>query len=356
MRNVPTNMTIADYCQAMQRREIIVNKDYQRSDKVWPPAARSYLVESVLLDFPIPKLSLHQKTDVKARTIVKEIVDGQQRSRALADFYEDKFPLSKSIETSEWVGMTFSQMDEQLQQHFIDYQLSIDLFTSASDAQVRDVFRRMNSYTIPLNDEEQRHAAWQGLFKWFVHRLSSRYDQSFLTLGIFTEKALVRMQDTKLITEVCRGLTKGIDTTKKAQLNEMYRLYDEAFPLRDEYELRLTGALDQLVQWSDVHKTPLMKPHVVYALLLAVIHIQYNVQQLQPLFKSPNRPIVTNATILSRLTSMAEALNVPKEGREDLSPTLQEFVENATGGGTNVKTARQKRFVAFCQALTMQVE
>ncbi len=40
---VPTNMTVADYCSAMDRGEIIVNRDYQRSDKVWPPIARATL-------------------------------------------------------------------------------------------------------------------------------------------------------------------------------------------------------------------------------------------------------------------------------------------------------------------------
>jgi hypothetical protein len=65
----------------MKSKDIIVNRSYQRSDKVWPPAARSYLVETVLLGYPIPKLSLHQRTDVKSRKVISEIVDGQQRSR-----------------------------------------------------------------------------------------------------------------------------------------------------------------------------------------------------------------------------------------------------------------------------------
>ena len=46
MNTVSTNMTIADYCAGMDRREIIVNPDYQRSDKVWPDSAKSYLIES----------------------------------------------------------------------------------------------------------------------------------------------------------------------------------------------------------------------------------------------------------------------------------------------------------------------
>ena len=42
MHITSTNYTVADYCQAMERKEIIVNRDYQRSDKVWPPVARSF--------------------------------------------------------------------------------------------------------------------------------------------------------------------------------------------------------------------------------------------------------------------------------------------------------------------------
>jgi hypothetical protein len=335
----------------MQRNEIVVNKEYQRSDKVWPPAARSYLVETVLQDFPIPKMSLHQKTDIKSRSIIKEIVDGQQRSRALLDFYEDKFALARSIETSEWAGLKFSSMDDTLQQQFIDYQLSIDLFTAASDAQVREMFRRMNSYTIPLNQEEQRHAKWQGLFKWFVNRFAHRYDQAFLVLGLFTEKSLVRMQDTKLITEVCRAFTYGIETTKATQLDEVYRSFDEQFPQSEEFEQRLSTALDQLVQWKDIHKTSLMKPHVAYALLLALTHVRKAVPKLQEYFQSPNLSQMDEPAVLARLTAMAEALDVSEDELQQLTPSLREFVAGSETR-TNVKEQRVKRFLSFCHALT----
>ena len=63
------------YCQQMREKSIIVNHDYQRSDKVWPPAARSYLIETILLGFPIPKLSLYQTTDLKTKK-TKKNMDG----------------------------------------------------------------------------------------------------------------------------------------------------------------------------------------------------------------------------------------------------------------------------------------
>ena len=63
MKITSSAFTVSDYCEAMKRKEIIVNRDYQRSSKVWPPQARSFLIETILLDCPIPKLSLYQITD-----------------------------------------------------------------------------------------------------------------------------------------------------------------------------------------------------------------------------------------------------------------------------------------------------
>ena len=79
MKLTTTTFTVAEYCDQMIAGSIIINSDYQRSPKVWPPAAKSYLIDSVLLGYPIPKLSLYQKTDLRSRKTIKEIVDGQQR-------------------------------------------------------------------------------------------------------------------------------------------------------------------------------------------------------------------------------------------------------------------------------------
>ena len=61
--------------------------------------AKSYLMETILRDFPIPKLFLHQTQDSKTRKPIKQIVDSQQRTQAIMDILEDKYPLSRSIDT-----------------------------------------------------------------------------------------------------------------------------------------------------------------------------------------------------------------------------------------------------------------
>jgi hypothetical protein len=49
MQVTPTTFTAAEYCSQMERREIVVDRDYRWSSTAWPPAARSYLIDTILL-------------------------------------------------------------------------------------------------------------------------------------------------------------------------------------------------------------------------------------------------------------------------------------------------------------------
>ena len=189
MRTMATNYTVQDLMAAIERRELRVNREYQRSDSVWPDAAQSYLIETILLEFPIPKLALHQVTDPLTGQSHKELVDGQQRSAAIRAFLEDRFQLSAAVENAALRGLRFSTLSADQRATFLNYQLNIDLFLGAEPAEIRQVFRRMNSYTIPLNPEEQRHAAFQGEFKWFLHRFALSLNDSWESMGTFTQKS-----------------------------------------------------------------------------------------------------------------------------------------------------------------------
>ena len=114
-------------------------------------------------------------------------------------------------------------------ERFLNYSLPIDLFVAATPFDIRETFRRMNSYTVPLNAEEQRHARFQGDFKWFAYNTSKEFEELFVSVGTFNSKKLVRMQDIKLISEVCHAIENGIQTTSKLVLDRLYEKYDEGF-------------------------------------------------------------------------------------------------------------------------------
>lgn len=342
----PTNMTIADYCNAMDRKEITINRDYQRSDKVWPDNAKSFLIESVLLGFPIPKIYLHSKTDLKTRKTTKEVVDGQQRSRTIHDYFHDRFALSRSLETEEIRGLCYSNLDEDWQARFVSYSLSIDLFVSVSAEEVRQIFRRMNSYTVPLNPEELRHAEYQGGFKWFIYRLSHKYAPFLRKAGVFSEKSLVRMQDMKLFTEICHAMENGVRTTNKAALESLYRKYDVddaggMLAFKEPIEI----AFDKIAAFEFLASSPLARPHIIYALALAIINAERDIPDLarQALIDLND---VDEAE--RRLAELSEAMAL--EGADLNASPWKDFVE-ASSSRTNVKEQRVRRIEAFKHAL-----
>jgi hypothetical protein len=329
----------------MQRGEIAANHDYQRSDQVWPPVARSYLIETILKGFPIPKLYLYQVTDVRSRKTRKEIVDGQQRSAAIFDFCNDRFKLPRSADDEDARGKKYSELDADHQHKFLSYPIDVDLFVGATPSEVVEVFRRMNSYTAPLNPEEQRHALWQGKFKWFINGLADRLEQIFLVTGVFKEKQLVRMADNKLLTELCDSFLHGIRTTDKKILDSLYRTKDEDFPEQDSLEERILSAFKVFREMEPIHNTVLAKPYMTYSLVQAIAHVGKPVAKLEKLFASPRTRTLDQQASLPRLTALAQAVE-----NGDETGKFAGFVR-ASSEKTNVSTTRAVRFKAFCRAL-----
>src|SRR5690606_35419547 len=194
-------------CEQMSEGKIVVNREYQRSNRVWPTKARSYLIDTIIHGFPVPKLSLYQSTDLKTKKTLKEIVDGQQRSTTILDFLNNEFKISGKSPLS---GSYFSQLDDVAKTAFLDYQISLDIFVSATKEEIRQVFRRINSYTVPLNRQELRHARWQGDFKWFIVEMIEIYASLLKEIGTFTESQLSRMRDASLLTKVVLSTQVGI--------------------------------------------------------------------------------------------------------------------------------------------------
>jgi len=345
MKVHPTPMTVADYCRDMSRSEIVVNREYQRSDQVWPATAKSYLIETMLLGYPVPKLYLYQVLDLKSRKTYKEIVDGQQRSSAIFQFYNDQFRLSDSLETEDIAGKIYSELEPENQSKFLEYSLAIDTFLSATQPEIVEAFRRMNSYTIPLNLEEQRHAIYQGPFKWFIANLARRQEAVVLKIGLFSQKQLVRMADAKLLTEICDALINGIKTTGKTSLDNLYKSRNDRFDERAEFDLWITDAIDTIRQWVGVHNTNLTKPYIMYSLILAIIHTTRIVPALQFSFKR-NAPVaIETAHAEVNLTALSAALDYDEPPTE-----FAEFVK-ACSAKTNVKQQREIRFQWLCRAI-----
>lgn len=336
---------ISNYLGQLERGEVTVNRKYQRSPRVWPRAARSFLIETILLNYPVPKLALHQQTDVTTLRATMQVVDGQQRTFTIRDFREDEFRLSRRLELEEARGKYFSQLSDELKAQFLNYSLSFDLFVGATEDQVREVFRRMNSFTVPLNPEEQRHATFQGPFKWFIYEMSRQYSESFRSAGVFADRAIIRMADAKLLTEIADAYFNGVRTTSSATLARLYKDRDDEFREEAEFGRRLRAGLDFALGLDDFHDTELMKrQYVFYALVLAAMHVQEPIPALSDV--PVEGRLAAHDTIVEGLTQLESALD-----DEDRRGPYAEFV-GASTTRTNVGAQRIERIRWLASALT----
>jgi Protein of unknown function DUF262 len=348
-----TTYPLADYLSQLDRGEISVNRDYQRAKGIWPLAARSFLVETVLKNFPIPKLSLHHRTDPATLVPHREVVDGQQRTYALHDFLGDRFRLSNRIDTEEWHGKRFSDLADTDKRQFLNYGLNFDLLIGAEDDEVREVFRRMNTFTVSLNYEEQRNAAFDGKFKWFIRELAQDYTNPFLTAGVFKNSGLIRMADAKLLTEITHAYFYGIKTTNSRSLDKVYSQHDNDFDEQDELEEKVREALDYALSFEIFHEGPLFKPFEFYSFVLAVMHVTQRIPALKAQVKlAPSIKTKSDSIVVENLGALDAALIADEDG-DDIPKKFASFIE-ASDTKTNTREQRVTRVRWFCKALTTE--
>lgn len=341
-------MSVADYCQAFLAKKIIVNSDYQRKEGLWNASARSFFIESILLEYPIPKLFLYAKLDLKTRETIKEIVDGQQRSQALIAFFGDRLALTKTIDSEELQGLKYSQLPDEWKTKFLSYSLPIDQFSGVPETEVREAFRRMNANNVPLNAEEQRNALFQGPFKWFIVSVAEKYKDTLFTLGVFSRRDLIRMIDLRLYAEIVLMLDSGFQTVKGAQLNKLYKKYNGAFDQDEEFREKISYGVDYFLNHEDLHQDPFLRMHVFQSIVLAAIALHFNgpFDQVAQAMDQELVEALEHEPI--EIETLASSLAEP-----DKFPALSKFIQACTEG-TNTGHARLTRFLYFRAALALE--
>jgi len=96
MRVEESKYSIAEIIDWLKKRELVINNDYQRGGALWPTPAKSYFIDTILKDFPFPKVYFHEHIDRETKRPRREIVDGQQRLTTIVDFADGKFALGKN--------------------------------------------------------------------------------------------------------------------------------------------------------------------------------------------------------------------------------------------------------------------
>ncbi len=117
---VPLDIDIEDFSK--YKEEYVTRPPYQRKS-VWSKNKKQSLMDSLFRRYYIPKLVIREVRLSENKT-VREIIDGQQRIITVQEFYDNQYPLPKSlIDLNEKLpGLFYKDLDVDIRK-FIDREL-----------------------------------------------------------------------------------------------------------------------------------------------------------------------------------------------------------------------------------------
>jgi hypothetical protein len=155
--------------------ELILDPIFQRRP-VWDRARSSRLIESVLLEVPLPVFYLAESSDSS-----EEVIDGQQRLRAFFSFIDGEYSLTGLKALPDLNDKRYQGLDRPLKRKIRDYPLHTVTFKKESDENLRfEIFERLNTGAVPLNYQELRNCIYRGPYNDLLISLSS--DADFMAL------------------------------------------------------------------------------------------------------------------------------------------------------------------------------
>lgn len=306
------NYSIIELINMLEQKTLIVNSDYQRGAGLWPIFARAYFIDTIIQNYPFPKIYMYEILDRKAHGVKREIVDGQQRITAITGFYNNEFSLQSE---GPYKGKRFRDLNVEDQDKFLSYSAPVDVIRSATKAEILQMFRRMNAYTMPLNDAEKRHSGYNGAFKWFVNALADELNEFFVEFGVFTTKQVTRMADATLISDWILVLERGVISTNSSDLKALYEKYDSEFTQQNEYRDIIVETINFIGKNFDkLRMSYMMKPYALHSLFTALVTNKYGIAAINNDWDVIcSRQFVSNVPIVAnRLYEMAAA----HEGKE----------------------------------------
>lgn len=269
MKHASRPQSIAWFQEHYKADRLELRPPFQRKP-VWTDVQRCSLIESILLDVPIPEVYV-QVTQDEDGSEQFGVVDGQQRLRTILQFigieqsedqHQDEdnnsFKLEKLPATSVFKDKSFSDITGEHRKRFFQYEICVRLLYTENVTEVEDVFKRLNKFTMPLKAQELRNATYHGAFAKLSEELAD--NEYWAVNRIITPASIRRMGDIEMMGDLLIGLIHGPQGGSARvidQYYEQYEPYEDEIPgqakLKRQFNLAL-GAIDSL--FPDISLAP----------------------------------------------------------------------------------------------------
>jgi hypothetical protein len=244
-----SDFSLAAINDMISNESIDISPNYQRRDR-WKPEKQSALIESFMLNVPVPPIYLSEDDYGKY-----SVIDGKQRLTTINDFITGKLKLKSLSKFPELNEFTFQDLPAQLKNALtVRPFIRVIILLQQSDPQLKyEVFLRLNTGGEKLKAQEIRNVAYAGPLNDLLIELSSSI---FLKqqMKITSEKSTSfrNMDDIEMVLRFFaiedkweafgRKLANGLDVYMSDNR------YSKPAPLRNKY-LRALNACEAL--WGE---------------------------------------------------------------------------------------------------------
>ncbi len=193
----PIEILVEKYSNGEEKNENeLFIPDYQR-EMAWDDDRQSKFIESVFLGLPIPYIFVADISESEDLARL-EIIDGTQRIRTLTRFINNELKLSNLEKLGTLNGFIFEDLPLSRQRRFQRTTIRMIQLTEEADEEVRrDLFERINSGSVELNEMEKRRGSKPGKLLDLIDDLSS--DHRFQQLCSFTETEIKKRDPQEFI-------------------------------------------------------------------------------------------------------------------------------------------------------------
>jgi len=181
----------------IRQNEIDLAPAFQRKAGIWDDGAQSRLIESILMNIPLPAFYMDATNED-----CWLVIDGLQRLTALKRFVLDQSLSLKGMEfLKQFNHKKFQDLPRGYQRRIQECQVTVYLIQKGTPDGVKfNIFKRINTGGLPLSLQEIRHALNQGPATKLLTELSTSFDFMHATRGSIQDK---RMADQECVLRFC---------------------------------------------------------------------------------------------------------------------------------------------------------
>ncbi len=210
---LPKTLSVESIIKKIQYEEINLDTDFQRKRSLWSDSVKSQLIESLMIQLPIPPMYFDGHDPNRW-----QVIDGLQRLCTLKEFLIDKKWKLKDLEyLPDYNNCSMEDLPRIYQRRIEEGQMVFYLILPETPEDVKySLFKRINTPGLTLEPQEIRHALYQGKATRLLQELAENDTFVKATDGDISSK---RMQDREIVLRYLALRYLGVEVYKEGNVD-----------------------------------------------------------------------------------------------------------------------------------------